>query len=75
MSALDDARARHLEALHAVVSAALAALYNDALRPGFEAEELGRALDAKNAASKAVTRAANRARAEEAQPSLMEVSL
>lgn len=72
MSAQDAtaARTRHLETLHAVVSAALAALYNDALRPGFEAEELGRALDAENAASKAVTRAVNAEAQRTSQPAL-----
>lgn len=70
----DDARAKHLETLHAVVSAALACRYNDLLRPSFEADELCRALDAEAQASRVVTRLANEERQAAAQPSLLEVA-
>ena len=65
-----DARARHLETLHAVVSAALACRYNGLLRPSFEADELCRALDAEAAASRAVTRAVNADAQRASQPAL-----
>ena len=72
MSAQDAtaARTRHLETLHAVVSAALACRYNGLLRPSFEADELCRALDAEAAASRAVTRAVNAEAQRASQPAL-----
>lgn len=60
MTPLEAARAKRLDALHAVVSAACAVLYNDLVIPSVERDQLAAALDAEARAARAVTRATNR---------------